>query len=317
MLSRVGRQIEHKFDSSHRELQRQQTPNQSQKRRIRPKVRKLLSPEALLAKLDRQLKAEEEPLAALPRARTVEDYVFRRQSRQEVYRAAAHMGDSAPPAGYYTPMYTSVKPSAVTAVWPRTARQTRRVSLDEGAMKLASTQVYPVKPTISFAKQLSRKASHPSPDHFLCTAPFTERVPGPDLARSQGRKEHLTALQTLDPVYKLNFHQVWRPISRNFSFSKTSGRPTVKSGRKYPVYDQISYKLVEPCAPAPSFRWRPVSHDSELPLFMCGLTSWQSVSSLNEKTLQLNGAVTERQIKTAPRLSLPSSRRPASALQEL
>lgn len=320
MLSRVGRQIEHKFDGSHRELQRLQAKGQSQKRRIRTKSRKLLTPEALLAKLDRQLKAEEEPTAVLPRARTLEDPVFRRQSRQDLNRITPHKGDSAPPASYYTPIYTSVKPSTVVTAWPRTARETRRVSLDEGAMKLASTPAYPVRPTISFAKQLPRKASDPGPDHFLCTGSLTERVPGPDLAKTQGRIDHLTALQTSDPVYNLNFHQVWRPISRNFSFSKTSGRPNIKSRRRCPVYDHISYKLVEPNAPASSFRWRPARQDSALPLFMCGLTSWQSVSGINEKTLQLNGAVTERQIRTASgqrtaRASLPASRRSARTLE--
>lgn len=325
MLSRIGKQIDHKFSSSQRELHRLQTPDQLPRRRTHPRVRKLLTPSELLAKLDRQDKAEAEPCSDLPRTRTVEDFVFRSQSRQDLYRTAPRKGDSAPPAGYYTPSYASVKPSVVTAVWSRTPRKTRTISLDEGSMKLASNRNYPVKPTVSFAKQLPRKSSDPGGDHFLCTGSLTERIPGPDLARTPGRQSQFTLKQSTNPTYHPNFDLIHRPVSRNFSFSKTTGRFDTKRRKKTPVYEHISYRLVERDSPACRFRGRPGSQGSGLPLFMCGLTSWQSVASLNEKTLQLNGAVTDRVSKPesarpTTRASLPGSAgiyRPNSALQQL
>ena len=175
-------------------------------------------------------------------------------------------------------------------------------------MRLGSVRSVPVKPTIMFAKQLPRKDAvwKSGTDHSGTTEHIdrgmsqTARVSVPDMSKALGRPTSFPSLAPINPDYTPDFSRVWRPVARNLFFSKTQGRVQPRSDRPELVYANISYSQIKPKVTSPSFktqRQRPESENSPFPLFMRNLSSWLSASSMNEKTLQMSGALETKRVK--------------------
>ena len=169
-------------------------------------------------------------------------------------------------------------------------------------MKLGSVPKYTIKRILPFEKQLprqesSRQAGKPSlradyPHGFS----LTERVSVPDMSKTLGRPEGFPGAFSVNPDYKPNFSLVWKPLVRNLSFKRTPGRTAPKATLQDLVYDHISYAQIRPSVPSPILKCpKGEIQSSPLPRFMRNLTSWQSISSTNEKAqVQINSERTRR-----------------------
>lgn len=305
MVSRVGRQIDEKLNS--REVfeqltQRRRHPQNTEKGR----ERRLLPPQKLIEMLNQQQMDEAEAqVAEKPKKpRSEEDFVFRRQSRQDFYRSTVlpsqQKGEIVPPVGYYDPNFKSVEKASLNTSWAKRPKRTQKpLSLDEGAMKLGADRKFPVKATLSFDKQLPRKNSLP---HLLAGdysrgSSLTDRVMVWDWSKGLKRPEAFPGTKEGNPDYQPNYNPVWKRVARDLFFAKTPGRKSSSPSVNDLVYENISYTQVKPKVPAPCFSPSKVPRDTEqspFPLFMRNLTSWQSAASINEKTLQLSGAFSGR-----------------------
>lgn len=193
--------------------------------------------------------------------------------------------------GYYDPKYAMVQATLPRATWSKRERQSLKTrSLDEGAMKFGSVQKYTIKRILPFEKQLPRqgslhKAGNPSfRADYTQGASLTERVSVPDMSKTIGRSEGFPGAFRVNPDYKPNFSIVWKPLVRNLSFKRTSGRTAPKSTLQDLVYDHISYAQVRPSVPSPTLKCpKGEITSSPLPRFMQNLTSWQSITSTNGK----------------------------------
>jgi hypothetical protein len=208
-----------------------------------------------------------------------------------------------PPVGYYDPSYAMVHATLPRATWSKRERQSLKTrSLDEGAMKLGSVQKYAITRILPFEKQLprqesSRQAGNPSlRTDYAHGSSLTERVNVPDMSKTLGRPEGFPGAFNVNPDYRPNFSLVWKPLVRNLSFKRTSGRTAPKTTLQDLVYDHISYAQIRPSVPSPTLKCpKGEIQSSPLPRFMRNLTSWQSISGANGKAqIQTNSERTKR-----------------------
>jgi len=155
-------------------------------------------------------------------------------------------------------------------------------------MKLGTLPHYPVARIVPFAKQLPRQDSSLTAAAlkygYTQSLSLTDRVNVPDMSKTLGRPEAVLGIPTINPDYQPNFSVIWKPLARNLSFQRTSGRTVPKTALQDLVYDHISYSQIRPSVPSPTLkRPKPEALTSPFPRFMRNLTSWQSLSGFTEK----------------------------------
>lgn len=210
-----------------------------------------------------------------------------------------------PPIGYYSPNFAPVQRTHLKPVsWSRQTLGERPRRIDEGLKRFSTTRPFPIRSIPPFEKQLARKEmthglAEPHELRFSLLPQSlvhsnSHRVCTTDMAKALSRSDLFTASEAPNPDYQAKYEAVWTPVVRKLDFRKTSSRKDLKIPINDLAYDNISYDQVVCRVKSPDFARmgnRPSGGDSPFPLFMRSLASWQGISSQNEKTLQLSGAL--------------------------
>jgi hypothetical protein len=213
--------------------------------------------------------------------------------------------DSVPPIGYYSPNFTPVQRTDFRPVsWAKQTIGERPRKIDEGLKRFGTIRPFPIRSIPVFEKQLARremtyqmpganeKRFSVLPESLIDSK--SHRVSTTDMAKSLSRSDLFTLSDAPNPIYQARYEAIWTPVARKLDFRRTSSRKDVKIHINDLAYDKISYRQVLRRVQSPDFSRmgnRPGGENSPFPLFMRSLSSWQGLNSVNEKTLQLSGAL--------------------------
>lgn len=335
MVSRVGKQFDEKLGSQ-KLLEEIANPTRKLRLQNSSKKTKLLPPADLIALLDSQEKETSRPKVIKIREKRTADYVFTRQSRQDYYmstvRCRQRKEDSVPPIGYYSPNFAPVQRTHLKPVsWSKQTLGERPRRIDEGLKRFGTTRPFPIRSIPAFGKQLARKEvtfglAEPHELRFALLPQSlvhskSHRVCTTDMAKTRSREELFPLSDAPNPDYQAKYEAVWTPVARKLDFSRTASRKDLKIPINDLSYDNISYEQVVCRVKSPDFsrmRSRPSGSNSPFPLFMRSLASWQGLSGVNEKTLQLSGALPVQDNSPRSLSYMPSGgeRSPMQSIQE-